>query len=87
MAAVTTKNVKNLKCSATAAILNFFQPPKAATHYGGYSYKFSWSLMKGIQFSFEIPPFLFPWQLRQNLFWNFQNGRHCHGNGQNAKKN
>ena len=26
---------------ATAAILNFFQPPKAATHYSGYSYKFS----------------------------------------------
>jgi hypothetical protein len=34
---------------AMAAILNFFQPPKAATHYGGYSYKVSWSLMKGIQ--------------------------------------
>jgi hypothetical protein len=26
---------------ATAAILNFFQPPKAAAHYGGYSYKVS----------------------------------------------
>jgi hypothetical protein len=26
---------------ATAAILNFFQPPKAATHYSGYSYKVS----------------------------------------------
>ena len=26
---------------AMAAILNFFQPPKAATHYGGYSYKVS----------------------------------------------
>jgi hypothetical protein len=26
---------------ATAANLNFFQPPKAATHYGGYSYKVS----------------------------------------------
>jgi hypothetical protein len=25
----------------TAAILIFFQPPKAATHYGGYSYKVS----------------------------------------------
>jgi hypothetical protein len=24
---------------ATAAILNFFNPSKAATHYGGYSYK------------------------------------------------
>ena len=21
-----------------------------------------------------------------DYFWNFQNGRHCHGNGQNAKK-
>jgi hypothetical protein len=35
---------------ATAAILRFFNPPIAATHYGGYSYKVSWSLMKGIQF-------------------------------------
>jgi hypothetical protein len=26
---------------ATAAILNFFQPLKSATHYGGYSYKVS----------------------------------------------
>jgi hypothetical protein len=33
---------------ATAAILNLFNPSKAATHYGGYSYKISWSLMKGI---------------------------------------
>jgi hypothetical protein len=24
---------------ATVAILNFFNTPKAATHYGGYSYK------------------------------------------------
>ena len=24
---------------ATAAILNLFNPPKAATHYSGYSYK------------------------------------------------
>ena len=33
---------------ATAAILNFFQPPlpRAATHYGGYSYKVSWSSIK-----------------------------------------
>jgi hypothetical protein len=41
---------------ATAAILNFFNPSKAATHYGGYSYKISWSLMKGINF-FLNPPF------------------------------
>jgi hypothetical protein len=26
---------------ATVTILNFFNPPKAATHYGGYSYKVS----------------------------------------------
>ena len=26
---------------ATAAILNLFKPPKAATHYSGYSYKVS----------------------------------------------
>ena len=39
---------------ATAAILNFFQPPKAATHYGGYSYKFS-----GIHNFFKSPLFCF----------------------------
>ena len=27
----------------------FFNPPKAVTHYGRYSYKVLWSLMKGIQ--------------------------------------
>jgi hypothetical protein len=37
---------------ATAAILNFFNPSTAATHCGGYSYKVSWSLMKGIQKQF-----------------------------------
>jgi hypothetical protein len=26
--------------------LNFFQPPKAATHYGGYSYKVWWKESK-----------------------------------------
>jgi hypothetical protein len=40
---------------ATAAILNCFQPPKAATHYGEYFYKVSWSLMKGIQNIFKSP--------------------------------
>ena len=40
---------------AMAAILNFFNPSKAATHYGGYSYKVSWSLMKGIQKKFKSP--------------------------------
>jgi hypothetical protein len=40
---------------ATAAILRIFLTPpknKAATHYGGYSYKVLWSLMKGIQNNF-----------------------------------
>ena len=44
---------------ATAAILNFLNPSKAATHYGGYSYKISWSLMKGIQIIFKSPLFCF----------------------------
>jgi hypothetical protein len=38
------KKICTLVTMATAAILNFFQPPpppKAATHYGGYSYKVS----------------------------------------------
>jgi hypothetical protein len=35
----------------------FLQPPKAATHYGGYSYKVSRSLMKGIQNCFKSPLF------------------------------
>jgi hypothetical protein len=30
-----------LDIMATVAILNLFNLPKAATHYGGYSYKFS----------------------------------------------
>jgi hypothetical protein len=33
-------------------ILNFFNTPKASTHYGGYSYKVSWSLIKTILISF-----------------------------------
>jgi hypothetical protein len=58
---------------AMAAILNFFStPPKSATHYGGYSCKFSWSLMKGIQIFFKSPLFLFPWQLRQSLSNRFR---------------
>ena len=44
---------------ATATILNFFQPPKAATHYGGYSYKVSWSLIKVIKKSFKSQLFCF----------------------------
>ena len=35
----------------------YVQPPKAATHYGGYSYKVLWSLMKWIQFFFKSPLF------------------------------
>ena len=34
-------------------------PPKAATHYSGYSYKVSWSLMKGIKKIFKSPLFCF----------------------------
>jgi hypothetical protein len=56
-----TVSAYNIFCTlvtmTTAAILNFFNPPKAATHYGGYSYKVSWSLMKGIQNFFESPLF------------------------------
>ena len=44
---------------ATAAILNLFNPPKAATHYGGYSYKVSWSLLNGIPKKFKSPLFCF----------------------------
>jgi hypothetical protein len=64
---------------ATAAILNFFNPSKAGTHYSGYSYKVSWSLMKRIQKMFKSPSCAFKG-------WFVQNGCHCHGNGQNAKK-
>ena len=39
----TVRSEFNIFCTlvtmATAAILNFFNPPKADTHYGGYSYK------------------------------------------------
>jgi hypothetical protein len=44
---------------ATAAILNLFNPSKAATHYSGYSYKVSWSLMKGIKNFLKSPLFCF----------------------------
>jgi L-lactate utilization protein LutB len=44
---------------ATATILNLFNPPTAATHYSGYSFKVSWSLMKGIQNYFKSPLFCF----------------------------
>jgi hypothetical protein len=37
----------------------FSTPPKAATHYGGYSYKVSWSLMKGIPKFLKSPLFCF----------------------------
>jgi hypothetical protein len=35
------KNFCTLATMATATILIFFNHPKAATHYGGYSYKVS----------------------------------------------
>jgi hypothetical protein len=35
------KKICTLVTMATAAILNFFNPSKAATYYGGYSYKVS----------------------------------------------
>jgi hypothetical protein len=44
---------------ATATSLNFFDPSKPATHYGGYSYYVSWSLMKGIKIFFNSPLFCF----------------------------
>ena len=37
---------RTLVTMATSAILNFFNPPKAATHYSGYSYKVSWKESK-----------------------------------------
>jgi hypothetical protein len=43
----------------TAAILNFCNTPKAATHYGGNFYKDSWSLMEGIQKCLNPPLFCF----------------------------
>ena len=39
--------------------LNFPNPSKAATHYGGYSYKVSSSFMKGIQNKFKSALFCF----------------------------
>ena len=53
------KKIGTLVTMATAAIFNLFNPSKAATHYGGYSYKVSWSLMKGIQIKFKSPLFSF----------------------------
>jgi hypothetical protein len=44
---------------ATTAILDLFTTPTADTHYSGYSYKVSWSLMKGIQNYLKSPPFCF----------------------------
>ena len=53
---------KFVKLTFFAPWLNFVHtplPPRAATHYGEYSYKVSWSLMKGIQFFFISPLFCF----------------------------
>jgi hypothetical protein len=52
---------------ATATILNFVQSPKFGTHYGGYSYKVSRSLMKGIPKKIN-PPFLFLKNSKMNRF-------------------
>ena len=66
----------NIVCTlvtiATAAILNLYNPSKAATHHGGYFYKVSWDLMKGIIKKSLIPLFLFPWQLWQSLSNRFR---------------
>ena len=53
------KNKMHLGYHGNVAILNFFQPPKAAPHYSGYSYKVSWSLMKRIPKKFKSPLFCF----------------------------
>ena len=70
--------LKILKTKSTTLIDDLFlcQVSKGSAvwsefNYGGYSYKVSWSLMKGIQF-FVNPPFLFPWQLRQSLSNRFR---------------
>ena len=52
------KKFCTLVTMSTATILNFFNPPKAATHYSGYSYKVSWSLMKSIQKFLNLPFFV-----------------------------
>jgi hypothetical protein len=39
-------------------LVRVYFPPKSATHYGGYSYKISWRLMKGIQKIFKSPYFV-----------------------------
>jgi hypothetical protein len=61
--------------------LNFFNPPKAATHYGGYISRRCldqtlWNLV-GIAYAM--------WSCAVKG-WFFQNGCRCHGNGQNAEK-
>ena len=43
----------------TSSILGFFNPSNAAIHYGWYSYKVSWSLMKEIKTKIESPFFCF----------------------------
>jgi hypothetical protein len=37
----------------------FFSTPQELSHYGGYSYKIAWSLMKGIQQFLKSPFFYF----------------------------
>jgi hypothetical protein len=43
----------------TSSTLNLFNPSKAATHYGWYSYKASWSLIKEINNNKKSPLFCF----------------------------
>ena len=40
------------------AILNFINTPKASTHYGEYSHKVSWSVMKEIKTFLKSPFFI-----------------------------
>ena len=68
---------------ATVTILNFFQPPKAATYYSGYSYKVDhnmapkpWISIPNIKIYLETK---FRTNRRIFVFWRLfwiQNGRH-----------
>ena len=50
----------NIFCTlANGHHFEFVQPPKAATHYGGYFHEFG---ERNPKIS-KMPPFLFPWQL------------------------
>ena len=53
------KKFCTLVTMATVTILNFINPSKAISYYGGYSYKVSWSLRKGIKKKFKSPFFVY----------------------------